>query len=114
MSERSHPILRTASRAERSSALAPRALTTVPRALALVPRGLAVLLVRAYQRGLSPFLAVLFRSSGCRFQPTCSEYAAEAISRFGVLRGGLMALRRLGRCHPFHPGGYDPPQVRSL
>lgn len=121
MSERSHPILRTASRAERSSALVPRALTTVPRALtlvpralALVPRGLAVLLVRAYQRGLSPLLAVLFRSSGCRFQPTCSEYAAEAISRFGVLRGGLMALRRLGRCHPFHPGGYDPPQVRSL
>jgi putative membrane protein insertion efficiency factor len=111
MSERPHSILRPASRdaSRREPApLAPLAL------LAMAPRALGVLLVRGYQRGLSPFLAILFRSSGCRFQPTCSEYAAEAVSRFGILRGGLMALRRLGRCHPFHPGGFDPPEVRSL
>ena len=112
MSERPLPILRTAARTDSLRVVElPR---QVLRTLARTPRGLSVLLVRGYQRGLSPLLAVLFRSSGCRFQPTCSEYAAEAISRFGVLRGGLMALRRLGRCHPFHPGGFDPPEVRSL
>ncbi|RLB95232.1 MAG: membrane protein insertion efficiency factor YidD [Deltaproteobacteria bacterium] len=44
----------------------------------------------------------------CRFTPTCSQYAYEAVSRYGAVRGGLMAFKRLLRCHPFHPGGYDP------
>lgn len=68
---------------------------------------LALLFLRGYQRFVSPLLAVLFRS-GCRFYPTCSEYAAQALSRYGVWRGTYQALRRISRCHPFHPGGHDP------
>ncbi len=59
--------------------------------------------IRLYQWTLSPLLG-----PKCRFHPSCSHYAATALSRFGVLRGGWLALRRIGRCHPFHPGGYDP------
>ena len=59
--------------------------------------------IRAYQLFLSPLLP-----SACRYYPTCSEYAAEAITKHGAWRGGWMAVRRIGRCHPFHPGGFDP------
>lgn len=59
--------------------------------------------IRFYQRRVSP----LFPAS-CRFRPTCSQYAVEAISRFGAGKGSLMALWRLLKCNPFHPGGYDP------
>jgi putative membrane protein insertion efficiency factor len=68
---------------------------------------LVIGLLRGYQRFLSPLLAVLFRS-GCRFYPSCSEYAAQAVARYGVWRGAYLSLRRLLRCHPFHPGGHDP------
>ena len=62
-----------------------------------------IYLLRAYKMLISPLLP-----PACRFTPTCSEYAMEAIERYGALRGAYMGLRRLLRCHPFHPGGYDP------
>lgn len=64
---------------------------------------IALVLIRAYQVCLSPFCA-----PACRFFPTCSDYAAQAIARHGFRHGVGMALRRLSRCHPWHPGGYDP------
>jgi putative membrane protein insertion efficiency factor len=65
----------------------------------------SVLLValRAYQLALRPLLG-----ANCRFYPSCSEYAHEAIARHGAARGSWLAARRLARCHPYHPGGYDP------
>ena len=63
--------------------------------------GLAI--IRAYQWTLSPLLG-----PHCRFHPTCSQYAIEAIERFGLMRGAWLGLRRLLRCHPLHPGGFDP------
>lgn len=60
-------------------------------------------LLRLYQRSISRLLG-----PRCRFHPSCSEYAAEAIERFGALRGLSLALRRLARCHPLNPGGPDP------
>jgi putative membrane protein insertion efficiency factor len=68
-----------------------------------LPARAAAALLRAYRRFLSPLLP-----PACRFEPTCSRYALEAIERHGALRGSLLAVRRLARCHPFHPGGYDP------
>ena len=67
-------------------------------------RVVARFLIRLYQVTLSPYLG-----RSCRFYPTCSNYALEAIELHGVWRGGWLTLRRLGRCHPFHPGGFDPP-----
>jgi uncharacterized protein len=64
---------------------------------------LLVLLIRIYQRGISRFTPPT-----CRFYPSCSAYAAEAVTRYGPWRGTSLAVRRLLRCHPFHPGGYDP------
>lgn len=72
-------------------------------ALAAVPRRVLIAAVRAYQRWISPALP-----PSCRFTPTCSQYAVEALTRHGALKGSWLALRRLGRCHPFHPGGHDP------
>lgn len=60
-------------------------------------------LVRAYQLAISPLLP-----PSCRFYPTCSCYAIEALQRHGFLKGGWLAVRRIGRCHPWHPGGDDP------
>jgi uncharacterized protein len=70
---------------------------------------LPILLIKGYRRFISP----LFPPS-CRFQPTCSQYALEAIARFGTFRGGWLAIKRISRCHPLHPGGYDPvPDLRK-
>lgn len=66
-------------------------------------RQLAALTIRVYQWTVSPLLG-----PACRFHPSCSQYALEAVLRFGVLRGGLLAVKRLARCHPFHRGGFDP------
>jgi len=60
-------------------------------------------LIRAYQYLLRPMLG-----SNCRFYPSCSDYAREAIERHGALRGLWLAVRRVARCHPYHPGGFDP------
>lgn len=62
-----------------------------------------ILLIKGYRAFISP----LFPPS-CRFNPTCSQYGIEAIERFGAVKGGYLAIKRILRCHPFHPGGYDP------
>ena len=66
-------------------------------------RQLIRLLLRAYQLLISPLLG-----QRCRFYPSCSQYALEAVTRYGSLRGSALALKRLARCHPFNAGGYDP------
>lgn len=60
-------------------------------------------LIRGYQYLLRPLLG-----SNCRFYPSCSDYAREAIARHGAVRGAWLAIKRVGRCHPYHPGGFDP------
>ena len=66
-------------------------------------------LIRVYQRTASPLLPVLFGPAcGCRFYPSCSHFAEEAVQTHGALRGGLLAARRLMKCTPLHPGGHDP------
>jgi putative membrane protein insertion efficiency factor len=66
-------------------------------------RVVAIAPIRFYQRFISPGLP-----PSCRFTPTCSQYAVEAIEKHGVTRGSWLAARRIGRCHPWNPGGYDP------
>jgi putative membrane protein insertion efficiency factor len=62
-----------------------------------------VLAIRAYQLAISPMLG-----NRCRFHPSCSDYSMEALQRHGLFKGFWLAVRRIGRCHPWHPGGYDP------
>ena len=64
---------------------------------------IAMALIRLYQNTLSRVLP-----STCRFYPSCSQYTYQAIARYGFLRGGWMGVKRITRCHPFNPGGYDP------
>ncbi|HET7601743.1 MAG TPA: membrane protein insertion efficiency factor YidD [Gemmatimonadales bacterium] len=68
-----------------------------------VPRLALAGLIRGYQLVISPALP-----AACRFTPTCSQYALEAVRRYGVLKGSWLAARRLAKCHPFHEGGTDP------
>jgi uncharacterized protein len=72
-------------------------------------RKLLLLMIRGYQLALSPMLG-----PHCRFYPTCSCYAHTAVARFGVWRGVFLSLRRIGRCHPFCAGGYDPVPSEKL
>ncbi|MGF1617123.1 MAG: membrane protein insertion efficiency factor YidD [Acidimicrobiia bacterium] len=67
------------------------------------PRNLLVVSIRFYQKLVSPSLG-----KNCRYSPTCSSYAAEAITRFGVFKGVWLGVKRVGRCHPLRDGGYDP------
>jgi putative membrane protein insertion efficiency factor len=64
---------------------------------------IVILILKAYKYLLSPFLP-----QGCRFTPTCSVYSMDAIKRYGTVKGLYLSLRRILKCHPFHPGGYDP------
>lgn len=66
-------------------------------------RTVLILMIRAYQYVFSPWVG-----QHCRFYPSCSSYAVTALERFGSWRGLILAIRRLGRCHPWHPGGVDP------
>jgi putative membrane protein insertion efficiency factor len=68
-----------------------------------LPRRILLVPIRGYQKFISPALP-----PSCRFSPSCSQYALEAVSRYGALKGTWLAIRRLVRCHPFNPGGYDP------
>lgn len=62
-----------------------------------------IFLIKLYQRFISPL-----KPKSCRFYPTCSQYAVDAISKYGILKGGIMSIWRILRCNPFNPGGYDP------
>ncbi len=66
-------------------------------------RRIVVFIIRLYQTLLSPYMA-----PSCRYTPTCSQYSIEAVQRFGVLKGLWLSFRRIGSCHPWHQGGYDP------
>ncbi|MBN1483593.1 MAG: membrane protein insertion efficiency factor YidD [Chloroflexia bacterium] len=66
-------------------------------------RKLLLALIRLYQRTFSQVLP-----AACRFTPSCSEYGYQAIEKYGALRGGWLSIKRICRCHPFNPGGYDP------
>ena len=70
---------------------------------ARIPRQVVMGAIRAYQVLVSPLLG-----PSCRFKPTCSAYAITSVGRFGVVRGGWLAAKRIGRCHPWSPGGFDP------
>ena len=78
---------------------------TYPASLRLlhIPRRVVAALIRGYQLTISPLIP-----PSCRFTPSCSQYTREAVLRYGVAKGGWMGTRRLLRCHPFHPGGFDP------
>jgi putative membrane protein insertion efficiency factor len=70
----------------------------------LLPGNLLIAAARVYQWTLSPLIG-----RHCRFEPTCSAYFIEAVQKYGAVRGTWRGLKRIGRCHPFQPGGYDPP-----
>lgn len=70
----------------------------------LLVRTLLIFLIRVYQRLISPWLG-----PNCRYEPTCSQYFIQAVEKYGVVKGSAKGIGRILRCHPWHPGGYDPP-----
>lgn len=72
-------------------------------------RSILILFIRFYQGAISPLLG----ANKCRFQPTCSNYALEALDEWGIWKGSWMALKRIGKCHPWGPWGYDPVPKRE-
>ena len=68
-----------------------------------IPKRVLLWMIRFYRAGISPMYP-----SCCRFRPTCSQYALEAVEKYGAAKGSWLAIRRILRCHPFHEGGYDP------
>lgn len=68
-----------------------------------IPKRALLGAIRFYRRNISPMFPPC-----CRFTPTCSAYALEAVEKYGALKGGYLAIKRILKCHPFHPGGYDP------
>ena len=74
------------------------------RLASVVPVGVLIALIRCYQWLISPLLG-----RHCRFEPTCSAYVVEAVRKYGAIRGAWRGVRRICRCHPWNPGGYDPP-----
>jgi len=86
----------------------PRASASMPKRvvqwIASAPSWLLIVLVRVYQWTLSPIIG-----RQCRFEPTCSHYFIGAVRKYGAVRGAWRGMLRICRCHPFHPGGYDPP-----
>lgn len=75
------------------------------------PRYIAIKIIKIYQKTLSfdhGFLKFLYPRGFCRFSPTCSDYAIQAVAKYGLIKGGLKACWRVLRCNPFNPGGYDP------
>ena len=87
---------------------APSDANAIERVLRL-PGWLLIGLIRLYQLTLAPLLGM-----HCRFEPSCSRYTATCIERFGALRGSYLGARRIARCHPLHPGGYDPPPASRV
>ncbi len=65
-------------------------------------KNIFIFLIKGYQK------LTFFKRPSCRFYPTCSNYALQAIARYGAIKGGWLTVKRISRCHPFHPGGYDP------
>lgn len=64
----------------------------------------AIIIIKFYQKFISPAKII----SSCRFYPTCSQYAIDAITKYGIIKGSFKSIKRIMKCHPFHPGGYDP------
>jgi putative membrane protein insertion efficiency factor len=79
-------------------------LRTIIRVLVQLPAWTLIALVRCYQLTISPLIGPC-----CRYEPTCSVYFIESVRKYGAIRGAIRGLLRICRCHPWHPGGYDPP-----